>query len=54
MFAAHPLPSFALDAAEISYVAAAVGFTVGVDDREIEPYSGRLFALFIKGIRGEK
>ena len=28
MFAAHPLPGFAVDAAEISYVAAAVGFTV--------------------------
>ena len=36
MFAAHPLAGFALNAAEISHVAAAVGFAVGVDDLAIE------------------
>ena len=36
VFAAHPFLSFALDASQISYVAPAVGFTVGVDDLAIE------------------
>jgi hypothetical protein len=36
MFASHPLASFAVNAAEISYVAAAVGFAVGVDDLPIK------------------
>jgi hypothetical protein len=36
MFAAHPLASFTVDAAEVSYVAAAVGFAVGVDDLPIK------------------
>ena len=36
MFAAHPFAGFALNAAEISYVASAVGFAVGVDDLAIE------------------
>ena len=36
MLSAHPLASFAVDAAEISYVAAAVRFGVGVDDFTIE------------------
>ena len=36
MFAAHPFSSFALNATQISYVAPAVGFTVGVDDLSIE------------------
>ena len=36
MFAAHPLASFAVDAAEISYVASAVRFGVGVDELAIK------------------
>jgi hypothetical protein len=36
MFAAHPLASFAMDAAEVSYIAAAVGFAVGVDELVIK------------------
>jgi hypothetical protein len=36
MLAAHPLASFAVDAAEISDVAAAVRFGVGFDDLTIE------------------
>ena len=36
MFAAHPLAGFALNAAEVSYVAAAVGFAVGVDELAIK------------------
>src|SRR6266404_9626549 len=36
MFPPHPLSHFALDAAEISYIAAAVGFGVGVDELTIE------------------
>src|SRR5437660_2233921 len=36
MFPPHPLSRFALDAAEISYIAAAVGFGVGVDELTIE------------------
>ena len=36
MFAAHPFAGFALNATEISYVASAVGFAVGVDDLAIE------------------
>ena len=36
MLAAHPLVSFAVDAAEIPYVAAAVRFAIGVDDLAVE------------------
>ena len=36
MFAAHPFAGFALNAAEVSYVASAVCFAVGVDDLAIE------------------
>ena len=36
MFAAHPLPGFAVNAAKISHIAAAVRFTVGVDNLAIE------------------
>ena len=37
MFAPHPLSIFALDTAKIANVAAAVSFSVGVDDLTIEP-----------------
>jgi hypothetical protein len=37
MFAAHPLLGFALNTAEISYVATTVGFAVSVDELAIEP-----------------
>ena len=40
MLAAHPLAGFALNPAEISHVAAAVRFAVGVDDLTIIPGSG--------------
>jgi hypothetical protein len=36
MLAAHPLAGFAVDAAKVSYIAAAVGFAVGVDQLAIE------------------
>jgi hypothetical protein len=36
MLAAHPLAGFAVDAAEIPYVTAAVRFGVGFDDLTIE------------------
>jgi hypothetical protein len=36
MFATHPLAGFAVDATEISYIAAAVCFGVGVDELPIE------------------
>ena len=36
MFAAHPFAGFALNAAQISYVASPVGFAVGVDDLAVE------------------
>ena len=37
MFAAHPCAGFAVDTAEVSYVAAAVRFAVGVDEFVIKP-----------------
>jgi len=40
VFAAHPLPGFALNVAEISNIAAAVRFASGVDDFTIEPGFG--------------
>src|SRR5215471_10010280 len=40
MFAAHPFPIFTVDAAEISYVATAVGFAIGVDDLTIKSRFG--------------
>ena len=36
VFATHPLAGFALNAAEVSHVAAAVRFAVGVNDLTIE------------------
>ena len=36
VFAAHPFPGFALNAAEISHIAPAVRFAIGVDDLTIE------------------
>src|SRR5437899_10906061 len=36
MLAAHPFSGFALDATQVSYVAAPIGFTIGVDDLPIE------------------
>src|ERR1700747_3733211 len=36
MFATHPFASFTMDAAEISYVAPAVRFGIGVDQLTIE------------------
>ena len=35
-WATHPFPSFAVDAAKISYVAAAVGFGIGINDLAVE------------------
>ena len=40
VFAAHPLLGFALNAAEISHVAAAVRFAIAIDDLTIIPGSG--------------
>jgi hypothetical protein len=36
IFAAHPLSSCTLNATEVSYVAAAIGFRIGVDDLAVE------------------
>lgn len=36
IWATHPFPSFAVDAAKISYIAAAVGFGIGIDDLAVE------------------
>jgi len=36
MFAAHPRNLLSSDTAEVSYVAAAIGFSVGVDELTIE------------------
>ena len=36
VFAAHPLPGFALNAAEISHIATAVSFAIGVNDLTIK------------------
>ena len=47
MFAAHPFASFALYAAEISYVAAAVGFAVGIDDLAIKASLGNAQSIVV-------
>src|SRR5438874_9198180 len=52
MFAAHPFASFALNATEISYVAAAVGFAVGVDDLAIEAGLGNAQPIVVTHHRG--
>ena len=52
MFAAHPFAGFALNAAEISYVAAAVGFAVGVDDLAIKAGLGNAQPVVVTHHRG--
>ena len=47
VFAAHPFAGLALYATEISYVASAVGFAVGVDDLAIETGLGNTQPLVV-------
>ena len=51
MFAAHPLLIFAVDAAEISYVAPAVRSSIGVDDLTIETGLGDAEAVIVTHYR---
>lgn len=47
MLAAHPFSSFALDAAEISYITPAIRFTIGVDDLTVEAGLGYAQAVVV-------
>ena len=40
MFAAHPFTSFAVDAAEISYITPAIRFAIGVDNLAVQASLG--------------
>ncbi len=51
MFAAHPFASFAVDAAEISDVAAAVCFGIGVDQLAIKAGLGYAEAVIVTHYR---
>ncbi len=46
MLAAHPGNILSLDTAEISHVAAAIRFGIGVDELTIETRLGRTYSLF--------
>src|ERR1700741_5579021 len=47
MFAAHPFESFAVDAAEISYVTPAIRFAIGVDQLAIKAGLGNAQTIVI-------
>src|SRR5437763_8913409 len=47
MFAAHPFSSFAVDAAEISYIASAIRFGVGVNELKIEAGLGNAQTIVV-------
>src|SRR5256886_2681592 len=51
MFAPHPLSIFALDTAKIANVAAAISFSVGVDDLTIEPGARNAEAIIVTNNR---